>query len=293
MYAFAQGVRSSNGVGYQGQAEVRQLALLAPTPDVFPPNFARVGVDAPQYADLMGQMQRLRGFAYLQDGAIQPADLDASGRHVMAVDYESFHLLALSPSGQVLGCCRFNPHQPTIPFEQLGVARAPIARDPMLGPAFRQSVAAHLASARVRGYLYVEVGGWALHPSIRHSTEAVRIALLNFSLGLALGGAVGICTATTRNHSAAILRRIGGRPLNCQGFTLPQYHDSRYGCEIEVVTFDSDLIPERYSSRIEELCRLLNHTPVLCYQSSAAASLCSLLRSLQHVTAPEFDLAVA
>jgi len=264
-----------------GASPVRHLALLAPTPEIFPPNFESIRVDAAHHADLMGQMQRLRGSVYLQDGAIHAYELDDRGRHVMPVDYDSFHLLALSKTGHVLGCCRFNPRRPDLTFEQTTLSRTPIARDPFLGPAFRQSVQAHLASARERGYWYVEVGGWALDPSIRHSTEAIRIALLNFSLGLALGGAVGISTATTRNHSAAILRRIGGHPLNFRGFHLPQYFDARYGCDIEVLTFDSDRIPDRHASRIDSLRRVLNTTPVLCYQSSEVASLCSLLHSLQ------------
>jgi hypothetical protein len=263
-----------------GMSAVRQLALLAPTPEVFPPNFQRVAVDAAHYTDLLGQMQRLRGSVALQEGAIRESDLDDTGRHVMAVDNGSFHLLALSPRGQVLGCCRFNPHQPTVAFEDLTVSKASIVSDPILGPVFRQAVGAHLRSARERGYLYVEVGGWALHPSIRFSTEAVRIALLNYSLGQALGGALGICTATTRNHSAAILRRIGGRPLNIQGNPVPQYFDTRYGCDIEVVTFDSDLIPDRHDARVRSLMDTLNGTPVVCYQSVATASLCSLLRSI-------------
>jgi hypothetical protein len=112
-------------------------------------------------------------------------------------------------------------------------------------------------------------------------------------MGRALGGAVGICTATTRNNSNSILRRIGGRPLAIQGFTIPQYYDSRYGCEIDIVTFDSEAVPERYSGRFMEGRHLLQQVPVLCYQSSATASLCSLLTALQPEQAPMFEFAAA
>jgi hypothetical protein len=284
------------GSGWDGGEEisaVRQLALLAPTPQVFSRDFGKVEVDASQYSDLMVQMQRLRGSVYFQDGALQRSDLDDTGRHVMAVDAESFHLLALSQSGQVLGCCRFNPHRADVAFEKLAVSRAPIAEDPLFGTAFRRALQDQLTSAHERGYWYVEVGGWALHPALRHSTEAIRIALLNFSLGLALGGAVGISTATTRNRSAAILRRIGGRPLSYQGFQVPQYYDARYGCDIEVVTFDSDLIPDRYAQRIEQLRQALYSTKVYCYQTAAAETLCNLLYALQGSNAPLLELAAA
>ena len=199
----------------------------------------------------------------------------------MAADRHSFHLLVMGGEGRVLGCCRFYPHQPDVRFEDLAVARSTLARDPIMGPTLRKAVKRHIQSAADRGFLYVEVGGWALDTSIRHSTEAVRIARLNFSLGLALGGAVGICTATQRNHSAIILRRIGGRPLALGNESLPSYFDERYGCEIEVMTFDSDLVPERHALHIEELQENLKRTAVVCSQGTGSASLVNLLRGVE------------
>ncbi len=259
----------------------RQLALLAPAPDVFPSTFERVAVDIDAHEALMTQMQRLRGAVYLADGAIRPSELDQSGRHVMAADRHAFHLLVMSSEGRVLGCCRFYPHQPDVRFDDLTVSRSTLARDPTNGPTLRTAVKRHIASAADRRFLYVEVGGWALDASIRHSTEAVRIARLNFSLGLALGGAVGICTATQRNHSATILRRIGGRPLAVGDEPVPSYFDQRYGCEIEVMTFDSDLVPERHAPHIQELQETLKRTPVVCSQGTGSASLVNLLRGVE------------
>ena len=257
--------------GDSSYGQIRQLVLLAPTPDVFPAGFQKVAVNPVQHSALMGQMQRLRGAVYLADGAIRPSELDADGRQVMRSDSDSFHVLALNGDRRVVGCVRFLPHQADVEFTQLSVSRSPLAKDVAFGAALRQAVKDQLESARSRGFLYVEVGGWALDASIRHSTEAVRMALLNFSLGLALGGAVGICTATMRNHSADILRRIGGRPLSCGGHPIPKYFDSRYGCEIEVITFDSDLILPRHAARIEQLRCELDRTQVLCNQSNAAS----------------------
>lgn len=276
-----------------GGGEIRQLALLAPTPAVFPSTFRQVVTNPAVHSSLLKQMQRLRGEVYLDDGAIQPADLDETGCHVMPADSQGVHVLALNQQGKVVGCSRFLLHHPDICFEQLAVARSPLARDPILGVALRAAVSAHLASARERGYLYFELGGWALHPSIRHSTEAVRIAALNFSLGLALGGAAAICTATVRNHSAMILRRIGGRPLSCNGFTIPPYYDPRYQCEIEVLAFDSDLIPERHAPRVQQLRATLNDTPVLCNQSSSGSSLIRLYQAIESETRVPSHLAAA
>lgn len=264
--------------------QVRQLALLAPAPDVFPSTFQCVGVNHDAHQSLMSQMQRLRGAVYLADGAIQPSDLDRSGRHVMAADYHSFHLLAIDQQRRVVGCCRFYAHDPEITFDDLAISRTPAAWDPEIGGALRAAVNNHIQSARGRGYLYVEIGGWALHSSIRHSTEAVRIARLNFSLGLAMGGALGICTATVRNHSSTILHRMGGRPLSVAGYTVPAYYDERYGCGIEVMTFDSDLIPVRHEEAIHKLQADLRQTPVVCSKPAGTSSLLQLLQSVERET---------
>lgn len=260
----------------------RKLALLAPAPDVFPSTFEQVAVDMAAHETLMTKMQRLRGAVYLADGAIRPSELEQCGRHVMAADRHSFHLLVMTGEDRVVGCCRFYPHQPDVRFEDLAVSRSSLARHPTRGATLRKAVKRHIESAAERGFLYVEVGGWALDPSIRHSTEAVRIARVNFSLGLALGGAVGICTATQRNHSATILRRIGGRPLTLGDEEIPSYFDERYGCEIEVMTFDSDLVPERHALHIHELQETLNRTAVVCSQGKGSASLLNLLRGVEH-----------
>lgn len=263
---------------------IRQLLLLAPAPDVFPSSFERVAVNPHEHNSLLSQMQRLRGAVYLADGAIRSADLLPDGRHVMPSDRDSFHVLARNGAGRVVGCVRFLPHHHDLRFEQLALAHSPLASDPVFGPALRQAVADQIASARLRGFLYVEVGGWALDQSIRHTSEAMRIAFLNFSLGLALGGAVGICTATVRNHSADILRRIGGRSLTCNNLPIPRYFDARYGCEIDVVAFDSDRILQRHASRIEQLRVELGRTQVFCNQHIEVASLRALSLATQSET---------
>lgn len=260
----------------EGRSEIRQLTLLAPSPDAFPSSFRRVSVDPEQHGILMKQMQRLRGAVYVEEGALQPDVLDRTGCHVSPADLRSFHVLALNRHQQVVGCCRFRPHRDDVCFEQLALAEAPLAQDPILGAGLRAAVEQQMAWARERGYLYVEIGGWALHASIRHSTEALRIAALNFSLGVALGGSAGVCTATLRHNSAMILRRLGGRPLSHNGLTIPPYYDDRYQCEIEVLTFDSDQIPPRYATRVEELRHALNDTNAICFEIPGGPALLNL-----------------
>ena len=61
------------------------------------------------------------------------------------------------------------------------------------------------------------------------------------------------CTATTRNNSSSILRRIGGTPLSYQGTALPPYFDAGYGCQMEILRFDSRQLPTRFVKLIEQM----------------------------------------
>jgi hypothetical protein len=111
---------------------------------------------------------------------------------------------------------------------------------------------------------FLEMGGWALNEALRHSTEAARLVMGAFAFGQLIGGAVGIATATIRNHSATMLRRIGGRALVHAGTGLPVYFDPQYRCEMELLRFDSASYAIRYRRRVEELRSHLQSAPVLC-----------------------------
>ena len=102
------------------------------------------------------------------------------------------------------------------------------------------AVETEIARAKLSGAAFSEVGGWAIVPEKRCTTEALRIAMATYGLAQMLGGCVGISTATERHHSASILRRIGGRSLEYGGTELPAYYDPQYRCRMEVLRFDSN-----------------------------------------------------
>jgi hypothetical protein len=120
-----------------------------------------------------------------------------------------------------------------------------------------------IALARRLRVAYVEVGGWALAPEFRGTSEALRIALGSFSLARLLGGCIGVTTATERHCSASILRRIGGQPLKVQGIEIPRYFDPRFDCEMEILRFDSARPNPRFERWIEELEGYLAGVPVI------------------------------
>ena len=82
----------------------RKLVLLAPESVATPHNFGSAEYAPQLYDRLLAKLQRLRGTAYLEDGAVEPNELTADGRHVSPVDGEAWHVLSVSSGGQVEPC---------------------------------------------------------------------------------------------------------------------------------------------------------------------------------------------
>jgi|SRR5579864_697570 len=264
-------------------AAQRRLFLLAPGTGGIPPSFAKVRPDEGRHEHLLAKAQRLRGEAYLADGAIQPWQLTSDGRFRTANDEESWHLLSLNDAGDVCGCARYLAHDNTVPFTQLGVSKVALTQDEPWERKLRWAVEADLLLARKRNYTYVEVGGWALHRELRGSSEAIRIALGAYALARNLGGCIGVTTATTRHSSSSILRRIGGQSLTAGGSELLPYHDPNYRCEMNVLRFDSNLPNPRYEAWIEQIRNQIWIAPVICRTAQGQYRENESLRTLRQV----------
>jgi len=207
-------------------------------------------------------MQKLRGRLYLEDGAIKPEQL-TDGRHRLDIDEESWHLLVLDQEDQVCGCARYREFAGETGFASLGVASSALAQCCEWGRRVALAVEAEIALARRLRVPYVEVGGWALAREIRGTTEALRMVLATYGLSQGLGGCVGVSTATRRNCSASILRRLGGRSLEQNGAEFPTYYDPAYDCEMEILRFYSWAPNPRYTMWIEAIKSELRSVPVL------------------------------
>jgi hypothetical protein len=216
----------------------RRLVLLAPAPYFVPASFSNVQSSLDLHQSLVFAMQAFRGRVYLEDGAIQPSELD-NGRHCQRLDDDSWHLLILDEGEQVRGCIRCREHSSDIEPQELTVSHSPLARSIEWKRPLENAVRAELALARRLGIRILELGGLALDRIVRGKTEALRMALGMYALGQQLGEAVGLSTVTQRHRSASILRRIGGRPLESDGLQLPPYYDSLYNCQMEVMRFHS------------------------------------------------------
>jgi hypothetical protein len=228
----------------------RQLVLLAPSGAKVPDKFRNRRDDARGHSDLLADLQRLRGRVYLEDGAIRQRDLTPDGRHEQSADGESWHILVVGEGNQVCGCARYMSHSPQARVEDLGISTAPLVTGALTGEWVRTAIEAHMEEARRRGLGYVEVGGWALTEELRWSAAALHLALASYALAEILGGCLSIGSVTHRHASSSILRRIGGTPLRYQGMETGSYFDPRYGCDMELLTFDSSRPNPKYKAML-------------------------------------------
>lgn len=241
-----------------------RLVLLAPSAAAVPAVFRNVEVDPARHTGILAQIQRLRGLVYLEDGAILPSQLTPDGRHAQSMDAPSWHIASCEPDGEVIGCARYRTHAPGIRPEELAIWRSAAVNHPHRVRELRATIEEDIARARRRQIGFVEVGGWAIAAHRRFSTEAMQVALSTFALARGVGGCIGLTTATVRNCSSKILRKIGGRLLEPGGVPLRAYYDPQYGCEMELLRFDSTLPNPRYDAWIEQLVRSLLDVTVVC-----------------------------
>lgn len=240
-----------------------RLLLLAP-PDAFiAEGFSHVEYNPQQHANFLAKLQRLRGKAYFEDGAIDRSQLESDGRYIQDADEGAWHLVSTNERGEVSGCARYIAHSGRVRYSDTGVSSSPLSRSPEWSSSLRNAVTSEIALANRLGVDYVEVGGWALAPEIRCTSDALRIALAMFSLARLQGGCIGVTTATRRHCSASILRRIGGQSLMTNGLEIPAYFDPHYDCEMEIVRFNSETPNPRFERWIEELKHHLSAVPVI------------------------------
>jgi len=224
------------------------FVILPPAKIDAPDAFYHVEADQKRHDGLVSEMQRFRGMVYLRDGAVQKSDLTADGRHKLPVDERSWHVLSLDREGRVCACLRYVDESRASRFDDLWIRHAALSQEPSLGRSFRRAVETGMKMARRLGMGFGEVGGWAVAEAHRCTMEPLRIILATYGLLRLLGGALGVATATFRHSSAPILRRIGLSSLVAGGHELPPYFDPNYGCQMEVLQFDSRSPARKYEA---------------------------------------------
>jgi hypothetical protein len=257
-----------------------RLVLLAPPTAELPAAFENVTVDAAYHGSLLRDMQRLRGGIYLRDGAVEPQQLTSDGLHQTPEDSASWHLLMLDKSGGVDACIWYREHDPATSVDALRVRHCPLAGEPASRSLLWNAVEHELAAARADGLGYAEIGGWAVSEPNRRGPEGLVLALAGYSLGRALGGALGLTTATVRHCSSTILRRLGGSDLRSGSQTVPSYYDPKYKCEMELLRFDSRRPNARYEGLVAALKDKMSSVLVLAPHAQPSAPVYNFFRHM-------------
>jgi hypothetical protein len=240
-----------------------RLQLLAPSAAKTDGFSALIVGDTYRYDSYLAKMQRMRGRIYLTEGAIQDSQLDAEGRHRMTGDERSWHSLLVDPADQVIACARYLVHPPVVSFRNTRASHSVLAKDSYWGPRLWGAIENDITLARRLGVAYVEVGGWAVAAEYRSTKAALETLLGAFAWGELIGGCICSCTATSRNRSSTVLRKVGGTSLMLDGEQLPSYFDPEYGCEMEVLRFVAGEAATRFRPLIQGMKKELQHSPIL------------------------------
>ncbi len=248
-----------------------RFQLLAPS-GVWPVAQNRMASSTELHSFHLASLQQLRGRAYLQDGAIRPSHLDAQGCYPMADDESCWHFLLVDQHEQAIGCARYLVHSSTATYDQLRIAQSPLANDLCWGRKLRRTVEATLHQTRNEQVSYAELGGWAIAEDYRNTKAALEILPATYLWAEMIGHCLCSCTATVRNHSSSILRRVGASSLMDGGEPLPAYFDAHYSCMMELLGFDSRQAPARFTPLLNEMRPKLAQSPILQQSSEQAFS---------------------
>lgn len=218
-----------------------------------------MSVNQKSFAHHLQGIQRLRAQSYLDDGAITVQDLDQYGGFPMQDDERSWHFIVVEAE-EVVACARYIIHPATALFNDLWMSKSALVRNYKWGSKLYQSVERLRFEACAQGLAFGELGGWAVERRHRHTKIALETLIGSYIWGELIGHCLCLCTATFRNQSASILRRLGGSSLSYGSKVIPKYFDPRYGCDMEVLQFDSRKLPTRFRAMALELKRALEPT---------------------------------
>jgi len=249
--------------------EQRRFALLPPLGATAPSVFSGAERNNAAYWMLLSEMQRFRGAVYLEDGAISRRDFTLDGRHALDIDTQSWHLLALDQIGRICGCVRILEQTNARRFDELWISNCALAGSPHWSARLRKAVESEMTLAGRERIWFAEVGGLAIAPDRRCTTLSLATMLATSGLLQLLGGARCVATVTTRHGCAPILRRMGVTSLTDDGVELPSYYDPQYGCEMQVLRFDTRFPNPKFTDWIYELSMWLTKVPVFVANSRA------------------------
>jgi hypothetical protein len=126
-----------------------RIVFVAPSTAAVSDTFHNVNVDAGRHERLVRDVQRMRGSIYVKDGALQPHQLTADGRHQTPEDETSWHMLLLDRHQQVTACALYLEHDHNdVTFDQLRARHCPLTSEPEWRPTVERAIETELDRAR-------------------------------------------------------------------------------------------------------------------------------------------------
>jgi hypothetical protein len=235
----------------------RRLLVLPPRGLGAPAGLNSNYIQGTDYARSISDIQRFREAVYVRDRVLSVSTLDSCSHDQAGSDYKSWHFVIATGAGEICGCIRMQFYPPTADLSTLHLhaclSRAPADRVEHL----HAGVQSFRQTAYNAGLRFGEVGGWAVSEEFRRSSTSILLPITVWAMCRILGDASILATATTRHQSAAILQRIGGFVLPYNGIPVDGYFDSYFGCEMEILGFDSRQPSAKYAELVAETRRFM------------------------------------
>jgi hypothetical protein len=244
------------------------LTIVAPSVAQVPDWLSNVLANERVYQEVIEEIQRFRGYVYVQDKAIPSSALDEQGRHYSEYDYRAWHIIFRERRQELCGAIRvglvdygdYGDTEESDPLQVLQfLSHIPSDTKAPLETAVRR----FLDNCRTLAPSICEPGAWAVAEDVRKSRVAPILAASIWSLGRVMGGGIGVATATTRHGSADILKKMGGFDLFLNGMPLVPFYDSYHQCYIELIGFDSDYLNPRLEPTVAEVQDYISNLPII------------------------------
>ncbi len=230
--------------------------LLAPANARIPNVFSRVEENKQAHETWLKQAQQLRGRVYLEDGAITQDDLDNTGRHISRHDECSWHFLVLDAEEHLRGVMRCQFWYPQQKLPEISEMHLYPLLERMKQPTreqYQNSIKAFIAAQQTKNCFF-EVAGLAVESSSQGITVGSMLGVSGYSIANLKDSGTAIAAATNRHNASRLFHKLGGFGFE----NLTPFFDSRYGCEMEFIGFNSlepaPAIKEMITIVEEKLC---------------------------------------
>lgn len=244
-----------------------RLKFLAPPGSE--PGFGTSKLDASRWQTLFTRACKVRGEAYIADGAISSDELDSNGSFQLPIDKNSWHVILVDDDDEVSATLRMT----MLPLD----AQKRKGSLPHVGASLRRGASDHCKSMLVAERFlsglelaygtertnFMIVGGWATDPQKAPANAGAELALSVWAVARHMEAAGALCVASERHDAHGQLIRTGAVPIRAVG-SQSLYFDAAYGCRVGLLGFR--VFQERKTLKrvVDHLADRIMESEVIC-----------------------------